>query len=77
MIPLQKLEPECFYWATLKADREAPAEVVRVSTIFGAEREYWSIARLGSDEHRMPADFEFVTKIVPPSSKMSLELAAE
>lgn len=77
MIPLTKLEPDCFYWATRRDDRGAKAQVVQVSTVFGAEREYWTVACLGSDEHRMPAEFEFIVRIVPPSSKFAVELAAE
>ena len=77
MIPLAKLEPDCFYWATSRADRGAKAEVVQLSTIFGAEPEYWTVARLGSDEHRMPGDFEFIVRIVPPSSRFVMDVAAE
>lgn len=77
MIPLTKLEPDCFYWATRRDDSGAKAQVVQVSTVFGAEREYWTVACLGSDEHRMPAEFEFIVRIVPPSSKFAVELAAE
>jgi hypothetical protein len=77
MIPLTKLKPDCFYWATPKAERGAKAEVVLLSTIFGAEPEYWTVACLGSDEHHMPTDFEFIARIVPPSSSFAMELAAE
>ena len=77
MIPLPKLEPDCFYWATPKADRGAKAQVVQLSTIFGAEPEYWTVACLGSDEHRMRADFEFIVRIVPPSSRFAMDVAAE
>lgn len=28
MIPLTKSEPDCFYWATPKAERDAKAQVV-------------------------------------------------
>ena len=77
MIPLSKLEPNCFYWAARKDDREAKAQIVQVSTVFGADREFWTIAYVGSDEHRMPADFEFIVRIVPPSSKFAVDLAAE
>jgi len=77
MIPLTKLEPDCFYWATRKDDRRATAQVVQVSTIFGAEPEYWTVACLGSDQHCMLAEFEFIARIVPPSSKFAVDLAAE
>jgi len=77
MIPLAKLEPDCFYWATRKSDRYAPVQVVQVSTVFGSEPEYWTVACMGSDQHQMPAEFEFVARIVPPSSKQAISLAAE
>lgn len=77
MIPLAKLEPDCFYWATRRDDQGATAQIVQVSTIFGAEREYWTVACMGSDEHHMLGDFEFIVRIVPPSSKIAVDLAAE
>lgn len=79
MIPISRLEPDCFYWAKLRSDRGADVQIVKVSTVFGVEKEYWSIACVGSDGHRMPADFEFVAKIMPPSSKIKIavEVAAE
>lgn len=77
MIPLTKLEPNGFYWATRKDDRDGGTQVVQVSTIFGGKPEYWTVACLGSDEHRMPADFEFIVRIIPPGSKIAIDLAAE
>ena len=77
MIPLTKLEPDCFYWATPKAERGAKAEVVLLSTILGAEPEYWTVACLGSDEHCMPTDSEFIARIGPPSSRFVMGVAAE
>lgn len=77
MIPLTKLKPSAFYWATRKDDREEGAQIVQVSTIFGEEPEYWTVACLGLDEHRMPADFEFIVRIVPPGSKLAIDLAAQ
>ncbi|MBB6487784.1 hypothetical protein [Rhizobium lusitanum] len=77
MIPLTKLGPDCFYWATRRDDPSSKAQIVQVSTVFGAEREYWTVACMGSDEHRMPGDFEFIVRIVAPSSKLAVALAAE
>jgi hypothetical protein len=72
VIPLTKLEPNCFYWATRRDDKNSKAQIVQVSTVFGAEREYWTVARVGSDEHRMPGDFEFIVRIVPPPPESPL-----
>ncbi|MFS8048093.1 hypothetical protein [Rhizobium sp. BR 314] len=40
MIPLTKLEPDCLYWAIRRDDQGSKAQIVQISTVFGAEREY-------------------------------------
>jgi len=71
-IGIEQLEPNRFYWA-----RRLPAEgssifepndieVVRVSTVFGATPEFWTIAVMGSDEHFDLAAFEFFHKVPSP-----------
>jgi len=57
------LEPEQFYWAQLRDTRNTP-EVVRISTIFGDGRDFWSVARTGTDVHAMLDEFEFLSKVI-------------
>jgi hypothetical protein len=59
--------PNC-YWARRKTQEgEAPEfEIVQVSDVFGAAPDYWSVAVLGSDQHRSLGEFDFIMKITAP-----------
>jgi hypothetical protein len=50
--------------------------IVEVSSIFGKEPDYWAVAIIGSDQHHMPDDFEFIAVAEPPS-EISMQYAAE
>jgi len=62
------MPPNRFYWARrLPAEGAAifepnDIEVVRVSTVFGATPEFWTVTVMGSDEHFDLAAFEFFHK---------------
>lgn len=63
MIDLSELKPQAYYWARRKGDDAW--EVVQVSTVFGGERDFWTIARIGSDLHGMLDEFEYQAEIEP------------
>ncbi|APO76952.1 hypothetical protein AM571_PA00064 (plasmid) [Rhizobium etli 8C-3] len=77
MLELLALEPECFYWAR-RRETGGAWEVVQISTVFGAGRDYWTVARTGSDVHQMVDDYEFLVRVALPEAAMiSLSQAAE
>jgi hypothetical protein len=49
---------------------------VQVSTIFGDDPDYWTLAVIGSDQHFMPSEFEILA-IAEFSVDDSLRQAAE
>lgn len=63
--PLQ-IEPERYYWAMGKI-ADPMVEVVYISTVFGKEREYWTVARFGNDTHAMVEEFDFLKGVSPPT----------
>ncbi|TBY60449.1 hypothetical protein E0H46_31360 [Rhizobium leguminosarum bv. viciae] len=67
MLELSSLESECFYWASRREVGSA-WEVVQISTVFGAARDYWTVASTGSDVHRMVDDYEFLVRIAMPKA---------
>ena len=68
--------PGAFYWATSDKYADGETTVVQVSTVFGTEPEYWTLAVLGSDQHFMVADFEIIA-IVEPRGSYAMQHAAE
>ncbi|MBB2719643.1 UNVERIFIED_ORG: hypothetical protein GGD48_004920 [Rhizobium etli] len=58
--------PGCFYWAKSPRFFDGKITVVRVSTVFGAESDYWTLALLGTDQHAMPCDFEIIAPAEMP-----------
>lgn len=62
-IAITDLEPGRFYWVRKPG---ADAEIGRVSTVFGKDREYWTVETIGSETHHMLYDFEFLMEIEPP-----------
>lgn len=77
MLELLALEPECFYWARRK-EVGSVWEVVQISTVFGTGRDYWTVARTGSDVHHMVDDYEFLDRIsLPEANIIPLPQAAE
>jgi hypothetical protein len=59
--------PKC-YWArrTQAGGEVAELEIVQVSDVFGDLPDYWSVAVLGSDQHRSLAEFEFIAELTAP-----------
>lgn len=70
------LVPEAFYWARSPGYFNGRPTVVQVSTVFGEDPDYWTLALLGTDQHVMPAEFEIICGIERPES-ISLHQAAE
>ncbi|NKN00863.1 hypothetical protein [Rhizobium leguminosarum] len=70
------LVPDAFYWARPLKQGDGRLIVVQVSTVFGADPDYWTLAVLGSDQHQMIGDYEIVALAVPPEDQ-SIRLAAE
>ncbi|WP_040143259.1 hypothetical protein [Rhizobium etli] len=70
------LVPDALYWARSSKYFDGKITVVQVSTIFGAKPGYWTLALLGTDQHAMPDDFEFIVPAEHPA-KYPLRHAAE
>ena len=69
-----RLVPGSFYWARPMADNEE-ITIVQVSTVFGEDRDFWTLAAIGSDQHYMPSDFEIIGPVEGPG--WELRQAAE
>ena len=59
------LEPGAFYWAVPRNDNGS-ATIVQVSTMFGEDPEYWTLALVGSEQHQMLGDFDIIARIDEP-----------
>ncbi|NKL39030.1 hypothetical protein GFL49_36140 [Rhizobium leguminosarum bv. viciae] len=57
------LVPGAFYWASSADHFDGRLTVVQVSTVFGEDPDYWTLALLGTDQHAMIADFEIIEQI--------------
>lgn len=69
MIAEEDLEPQHIYWATLRDTPDGEPTVVQISTVFGASREYWSVAMLGTDQHFSLNNFRFLAKAEHPAQR--------
>ncbi|MDR9815097.1 hypothetical protein [Rhizobium hidalgonense] len=69
--------PGCFYWAKSSRFFDGKITVVQVSTIFGAEPDYWTLALLGTDQHAMPSDFEIIAPAEMPEDQAHQDAAEE
>ncbi|ANL31873.1 hypothetical protein AMC90_PD00848 (plasmid) [Rhizobium phaseoli] len=74
VVAVTSLVPDALYWARSSKYFGGKITVVQVSTIFGAEPDYWTLALLGTDQHAMPDDFEFIG---PAEHPAKYPLAAE
>lgn len=72
-----KLDPAGFYWAKSSEYNDGETTIVQISTIFGEEPEYWTLAVLGSDQHHMIADFEIIAEVARLPEDRFLRQAAE
>ncbi|TAU38056.1 hypothetical protein ELH27_34320 [Rhizobium leguminosarum] len=70
------LVPDAFYWARPLKQSDGRLTVVQISTVFGVDQDYWTLAVLGSDQHQMIGDYEIVALAEPPEDQ-SIRLAAE
>jgi len=59
---MTRLEPSAYYWAVARQPEAQPV-VVQVSTVFGEDPEYWTLALVGSDQHKMPEEFSILARI--------------
>ncbi|MHC2365160.1 hypothetical protein ACVIOG_007363 [Rhizobium leguminosarum] len=50
--------------------------MVQISTIFGRDPDYWTLALLGTDQHAMPSEFEIIGQ-VEPAERSAPRQAAE
>lgn len=60
---ISSLVPGAFYWASSADHFGGRPTVVQVSTVFGEDPDYWTLALLGNDQHAMIADFEIIEQI--------------
>ncbi len=60
---MTRLVPDAFYWARPRKHAKGSATVVQVSTIFGEDPDYWTLAVTGSDQHHMIEDFDIIAPI--------------
>jgi hypothetical protein len=70
------LVPDAFYWARPLKRSDGCLTVAPISTVFGVDPDYWTLALLGSDQHQMIGDYEIVALAEPPEDQ-SIRLAAE
>jgi hypothetical protein len=70
------LIPEAYYWARSAKHFDGKLTVVKVSTVFGEDPNYLTLALLGTDQHAMPCDFEIIGPLALPEEN-SLRQAAE
>jgi hypothetical protein len=63
-INVDELQPGRIYWAEQLDGNELV--LVQISDVFGAEREYWSVARFGTDQHFAIEDFSFCEELAQP-----------
>lgn len=54
------LVPDALYWAHSPKYFDGKITVVQVSTVFGEDPDYCTLALLGTDQHAMPTDFVFI-----------------
>lgn len=60
----EDLRAGSYYWALRSSEDDA--EVVQVSDVFGRDRQYWSVAVVGSDQHHSLSEFIFLIKLSRP-----------
>lgn len=70
------LVPQGFYWARSSKYFGGRRTIVQVSTVFGTDPDYWTLALLGTDQHAMPAEFEVIAPVEFPE-RDRLRQAAE
>jgi len=63
---MTSLVPGAYYFA--KSDKLSAGEtiIVQVSTVFGDDPAYWTMATVGSEQHHMIADLQILSRIEIP-----------
>jgi hypothetical protein len=59
-----ELRAGTYYWARRTGGTET--EIVLVTDIFGSDREYWSVATMGTDQHHSLREFKFLIRLMRP-----------
>ena len=70
------LVPGQLYWARSSKHFDGKITIVEMSSVFGKDPHYWTVAVMGSDQHHMPGDFEFIAVAEPPH-EIPMQYAAE
>lgn len=70
------LFPGEFYWAKSPKYFDGEVTIVQVSTVFGKNPDYWTLALVGTDQHAMPSEFEIIAAVAP-ANRIPLRQAAE
>jgi hypothetical protein len=73
---MKNLVPDEFYWARSSRYADGRTTIVQVSTIFGEDPDFWTLAVVGSEQHHMIGDFEVIA-LVEPLEGYPLRHAAE
>jgi len=60
---ISSLVPGAFYRASSADHFDGRLTVVQVSTVFGDDPDYWTLALSGTDQHAMVADFKIIEQI--------------
>jgi len=76
-VAARTLNPARFYWAKSSKYNDGETTIVQISTIFGDELDYWTLAVLGSDQHHMIADFDIIAEVTRLPEDPFLREAAE
>lgn len=63
-IASENLMPERFYWA--RRVSTGTLEIVQVSTVFGTALEFLTVALIGTDQHLVLEEFDFIEEIIAP-----------
>ncbi|MBB4230115.1 hypothetical protein [Rhizobium mongolense] len=73
---MTSLVPDAFYWATSDKHTNGQTTIVQVSTVFGGDPGYWTLAIVGSDQHHMIDEFELIARVEPPEEHLLRQAAA-
>jgi hypothetical protein len=63
---MTSLVPDAFCWAISDKHTNGQSTNVQVSTVFGEDPDYRTLAVVGSDQHHMIHDFELIALVEPP-----------
>ncbi len=61
-----RLMPDALYWAKSAKHFDGKTTIVQISTVFGEDPDYWTLAVIGTDQHYMPGEFDILGPVEPP-----------